>query len=111
MLQLTIFSVLIVAVCLLAYRYVWLTYGFTETAVVLCLFRRIKIPLVRLSNIESAETLPIWKTYFHWGFATRVFGDPGILVVKKRGLILEIILTPDDPLAFLDELERRLPVA
>lgn len=94
-----------------------ISYRVTDTALHVIAFHIIPIWYIRLDNINEIKTVAFrdflpWNTgmqSFGWlNMGNRFYAPKGVLVEKKRGMIRKTYLTPDNPDAFVTEINNKI---
>ena len=102
-----IFGAATIALLQTCLRYVY-NYDVRGDHVRVVLFRRIPLMVIRISNIREIKEAPpieLWKPTCALKFGNRLWGAC-VLICKKRGLIRRIVITPDNPHAFVEQVNR-----
>ncbi len=108
---LLIFTILLVQFTM---RYIY-NYQIRDTAIEIVLFGKIPIRRIPYNNIAEIRKLPFKvvlplsiEMFSALSFGNRVWGT-GVLVRKKKGMIKQILITPDNPDRFIFETLQHLP--
>ena len=84
-------------------------YRVQADGIYLMLLHALPIRLCRMDSILETEVTTAWTTWYP-PFRTLRLGNRlrrGFVVVRKRGIFKFLLLTPDDPAAFLADIEAR----
>ena len=106
----------VLACCLAQFlgRYV-INYRMTDDSLQIMLLGVIPILKVLYRDIASAEILPFKKSLrpsLAWRFGNRIVVKEGVLIRKRRyGIFHKFVITPDNAVLFVSEMNRRLAAA
>lgn len=111
----SISSLLILAIPFMAVvqvfgRHLW-NYRLTDDAFQLVIVRRFPLRSIPYENIASVQLLTFGQTLgvgVSSGWGNRFYAKQGALITKRNGWFNKILITPDDPVSFVEKLQDAL---
>ena len=95
-------------------RYI-LTYRLEEKGVAAVYFGFLYVLFIRYEEIENIQVLPLRDTLWRGGLGTVRAGNrltgPVLAFSRKKGLLRQVFLTPDDPADFAEALKKKVEKA
>ena len=99
-------AVLILFAMIYALRFIY-GYRIKDGAIEILLFRVLPIYRISISDIEHIGILPrgsLWISPFVFRLANRLTRN-SVLIHRRTGLVRKIVLTPDEPFRFIDQVK------